>query len=68
MSEIFKLVAKLTLDTSEFDKNTDESKEKASVFADVLKADLVGKGISLAVDGLPMTKRVLPSKETPFSS
>lgn len=52
MSEIFKLVAKLTLDTSEFDKNTDESKEKASVFADVLKADLVGKGISLAVDGL----------------
>ena len=52
MSEIFKLVAKLTLDTSEFDKNTEESKEKASVFADVLKADLAGRGISAAVDGL----------------
>lgn len=52
MSEMFKLVAKLTLDTSEFDRNTEESKEKASVFADVLKADLVGKGISAAWDGL----------------
>lgn len=52
MSEIFKLVAKLVIDTSEFDKNIEESKEKASVFADVLKADLVGKGISAAWDGL----------------
>lgn len=52
MSEMFKLVAKLTLDTSDFDKNTEESKEKASVFADVLKADLVGRGISAAWDGL----------------
>lgn len=52
MSEIFKLVAKLTLDTSEFDKNTEESKEKASVFSDVLKADLVGRGITAAFDGL----------------
>lgn len=52
MSEMFKLVAKLTLDTSDFDKNTDQAKEKASVFSDVLKADLVGKGISAAWDGL----------------
>ena len=52
MSEIFKLVAKLVLDTSGFDKSTEESKEKASVFADVLKADLVGRGISAAWDGL----------------
>ena len=51
MSEIFKLVAKLTLDTSDFDKKTDDSKEKASVFGDVLKADLVGKGISAVIDG-----------------
>lgn len=49
---MFKLVAKLVLDTSDFDKNTEESKEKASVFGDVLKADLVGKGISAAWDGL----------------
>ena len=52
MSDLFTLVAKLVLDTSEFDKKTDESKEKASVFGDVLKADLVGKGISAAFDGL----------------
>lgn len=50
--ELFTLFAKLTLDTSEFDKNTDQAKEKASVFGDVLKADLVGKGISLAFDGI----------------
>ena len=49
---MFKLVAKLTLDTSDFDKNTDQAKEKAGVFSDVLKADLVGKGISAAWDGL----------------
>lgn len=50
--ELFSLFAKLTLDTSEFDQNTDRAKEKASVFGGVLAADLVGKGISLAFDGL----------------
>ena len=50
--ELFTLFAKLLFDTSEFDKKTDESKEKASVFGDVLKADLVGRGISAAVNGL----------------
>lgn len=50
--ELFTLFAKLILDTSEFDKNTDQAKEKASVFGDVLAADLVGKGISLAFDGI----------------
>lgn len=50
--ELFSLFAKLTLDTSEFDQNTDRAKEKAGVFGDVLAADLVGKGISLAFDGL----------------
>ena len=50
--ELFTLFAKLTLDTSEFDKKTEESTEKASIFGDVLKADLVGKGISAAFGGL----------------
>lgn len=50
--ELFTLFAKLTLDTSEFDKNTDGAKQRASVFGDVLKADLVGKGISAAISGL----------------
>ena len=50
--ELFSLFAKLTLDTSEFDKNTDGAKERASTFGDVLKADLVGRGIAAAVNGL----------------
>lgn len=50
--ELFSLFAKLTLDTSEFDKNTDGAKERASTFGDVLKADLVGRGIAAAVSGL----------------
>lgn len=50
--ELFTLFAKLTLDTTEFDKKTQDSTEKASVFGDVLKADLVGKGISAAIDGV----------------
>ena len=50
--ELFTLFAKLTMDTSEFDKKTQDSTEKASVFGDVLKADLVGKGISAAWNGL----------------
>ncbi len=49
--ELFTLFAKLTLDTGEFDKNIDQSKEKGSTFGDMLKADLVGRGISAAVDG-----------------
>lgn len=50
--ELFTLFAKLTLDTTEFDKKTDDSKEKAGMFGDVLKADLVGRGITAAFDGL----------------
>lgn len=50
--ELFSLFAKLTLDTSEFDKKTQESTEKAGVFGDVLKAELVGKGITAAIDGV----------------
>lgn len=50
--ELFTLFAKLTLDTSEFDERTDQSKEKASMFGDVLKADLVGRGITAAFNGL----------------
>ena len=50
--ELFTLFAKLLLDTSEFDKNTDQAKERASTFGEVLKADLVGRGIAAAVNGL----------------
>lgn len=50
--ELFTLFAKLTLDTSEFDKKTDESKEKTGMFGDMLKANLAGQAISAAIDGL----------------
>jgi len=36
MSELFKLVAKLTLDTTEFDQNTDRAKEEAGNFGESL--------------------------------
>ena len=52
MSEMFNLVAKLTLDTSDFDKKTDDAKQQAGMFADVLKANLVGDAIKAAFDGL----------------
>ena len=50
--ELFELFAKLTLDSSEFDKGVSQSSQKASMFGDILKADLVGKGITMAFDGL----------------
>ena len=50
--ELFSLYAKLTLDTNEFDRKTEDSKEKAGMFGDMLKADLVGKGIMAAIDGI----------------
>lgn len=49
---LFDLQAKLTLDTSEYDKGLDGAEKKTSVFGDVLKANLVGKGIEVAVKGM----------------
>ena len=50
--DVFDVYAKLTLDTKEYDKGIDDAKDKANVFADVLGANLVTKGIGLAIDGL----------------
>jgi phage-related protein len=46
--DLFDLVAKITLDTSEYEKGIDGAGKKASVFGDVLKANLATKGFELA--------------------
>ncbi len=49
--ELFSLFARLTLDSSEYESGLDNARSQAGVFGDVLKADLVGRGISAAIDG-----------------
>jgi len=50
--DLFVLKATLGLDTSEYDEGLDRAGKKASVFGDVLKANLVSKGIEVAVKGM----------------
>ena len=50
--DVFDLYAKISLDSSEYDKGLEDAGDKASVFGDILSANLVTKGISLVVDGL----------------
>ena len=52
MMDLFVLRAVLGLDTSEYDEGLERSGKKASVFGDVLKANLVTKGIDVAVSGM----------------
>ena len=49
---VFDVTAKITLDTREYDEGIKDASKQASVFADVLSANLVTKGIGLALDGL----------------
>ena len=48
---VFDLMATLRLDSSEYEKGLDSAENKSSVFGDVLKANLVSKGIDVAIDG-----------------
>ena len=48
---VFDLAARISLDTSTYDKGLDDAKKKSSVFGDVLKANIVTKGIEVAIDG-----------------
>lgn len=50
--DVFDLYAKISLDSSEYDKGLEDAGDKASIFGDILSANLVTKGISLVVDGL----------------
>lgn len=50
--DLLKLRAVLGIDTSEYDKGIDGASKKASVFGDVLKANLVSKGIEVAAKGM----------------
>ena len=52
MSELFNIWAKLSLDSSDYENGLQESERQASVFGDVLKADLVSKGIDVAIEGV----------------
>ena len=49
--DLFSLAANLTIDTSEYDRGLDNAEKKSSVFADVLKANIVTKGIEVCVSG-----------------
>lgn len=48
---LFEVDAKISLDSKEFDEGVNKSKEKISVFADILKANLVQQGINYAIEG-----------------
>lgn len=48
---VFDLMATLRLDSSEYESGLDSAEKQSSVFGDVLKANLVSKGIDVAIDG-----------------
>ena len=52
MFNVMELFAKLGIDTSGYDEGLEQAGKKASVFGDVLKADLVSKGIDVAIKGM----------------
>ena len=56
--DVFNLFAKLSLDTEEYDDGLDNAGKNANIFADVLKANLVTKGIGVAIDALKELGRV----------
>ena len=49
---VFDTCAKLVLDTKDYDSGMQNASDKANVFAGVLQANLVTKGIGMAVEGL----------------
>ena len=50
--DVFDIYAKISLDTSEYDKGLDNAGDKANIFAGVLSGNLVSKGIEVAIIGL----------------
>lgn len=49
--DIFSLMARIGLDPSEYERGLDKAEKRSSMFAEVLKANLVTKGIEVAVNG-----------------
>lgn len=49
--DMLSLRAALTLDTSDYERGLGNAEKRANVFADVLKANLVTKGIEVAIKG-----------------
>ena len=66
---VFDLFAKLTLDSSDYDRGLDSAGKKASMFGDVLKANLVTEGLKTALDGaVKLGETVVDLASQAFSS
>ena len=50
--DLFNLAARLTLDSSDYERGLKGAEEKSSIFSQVLKATLVTKGVEVCVKGL----------------
>jgi len=55
------LAARLTLDSSDYERGLDSAEKRSSTFADVLKANLVTKGIEVAIDAFKRLASVATS-------
>lgn len=56
--DLFDLVAKITLDSSEYERGLDEAEKKTSIFSEVLNANLVTKGLEYAAKGFVDASKV----------
>lgn len=59
--ELMSLAARLTLDSSDYERGLDSAEKRSSTFADVLKANLVTKGIEVAIDAFKRLASVATS-------
>jgi hypothetical protein len=50
--DLFSLTARLTLDSSDYERGLSDAENRSSIFADVLKANIVTKGVEVCVKGL----------------
>ena len=51
MFDVFDLMATIKLDSSDYERGLSDAESKSSTFGDVLKANLVTKGIDVAING-----------------
>lgn len=51
MFDVFDLMATIKLDSSDYERGLSDAEHKSSAFGDVLKANLVTKGIDVAING-----------------
>jgi len=51
MFDVFDLMATIKLDSSDYERGLSDAESKSSTFGDVLKANLVTKGVDVAING-----------------